>query len=125
MICSDSFSALQSISKPEMSTKASDLALKIKFLTHSIRKPGRQVEFLWCPAHIGITGNEAADKRAKNAIDNGQMLESTSGKANPFKKIEDGIIEREEIFVDQEFSKKGIYYGVAREKGVLNHGSLT
>ena len=63
-IFSDSLSSLQaissgkSISRPNLLTEIFDL----------IRKYNRNINFIWPPSHIGIKGNELADRLANLAI---------------------------------------------------------
>jgi len=63
-IFSDSYSSLQaissgkSISRPNLLTKIFDL----------IRKYNRYISFIWLSSHIGIEGNELADRLANPAI---------------------------------------------------------
>jgi len=38
-----------------------DLLMKISKITHS----GIEIKLIWCPAHVGIGGNELADECAK------------------------------------------------------------
>ena len=63
-IFSDSLSSLQaissgkSISRPNLLTEIFDL----------IRKYNRNINFIWLPSHIGIKGNELADRLANLAI---------------------------------------------------------
>lgn len=66
VICSDSASALKSI----LSTKTDreDLLVEIYTLLYRLNIEGIIVYFCWVPAHIGIVGNETADKLAKEAL---------------------------------------------------------
>ena len=66
IICTDSMSVLQSF---EGTSSRDDLILEIKYLLANIRNLGIIVQFCWVPAHIGIKGNEMADKIAKKALE--------------------------------------------------------
>ena len=61
VICSDSMSALQSL-------KYLNIVLKIVTLNHSLQQMGFEVIYTWVPGHMDITGNEKADKAAKQAL---------------------------------------------------------
>ena len=66
MICVDSLSVLQSIenlriSNPLIKNLITRYDETIKF--------GKEVIFCWVPSHVGIPGNEAADRAAKEALD--------------------------------------------------------
>ena len=66
VICSDSSSALKSI----MSTRTDreDLLVEIYTLLYRLKAEGIVVYFCWVPAHIGIVGDEKADRLAKEAL---------------------------------------------------------
>ena len=53
----------------EGTSSRDDLILEIKYLLANIRNLGIIVQFWWVPAHIGIKGNEMADKIAKKALE--------------------------------------------------------
>ena len=77
LIISDSLSALQALSSRKLSHPyLSD----IHGLHSELVDAGRNVVFLWVPSHVGIGGNEAADKAAKAALD----LKPTRGMCVPF-----------------------------------------
>ena len=44
------------------------LCLEIKKVLERLECNRQDVRFIWTPAHIGITGNEMADRRAKQAL---------------------------------------------------------
>lgn len=67
VIASDSSSALMSI-KNGQSESRQDLICEIMQSGNNLIKAGIEMVFLWVPAHIGVRGNEWADKLAKGAL---------------------------------------------------------
>lgn len=67
VICSDSFSALSSIVHAR--SDRDDLLMEVYLSLYRLKEAGIVVYFCWVPAHIGVTGNEVADKLAKKALD--------------------------------------------------------
>ena len=59
MICSDSLSALQALEKLKSDHP---LLIQIQDMLHTI-------VFMWIPGHMGICGNEAADRAATEALE--------------------------------------------------------
>ncbi|KAL2077950.1 hypothetical protein ACEWY4_025635 [Coilia grayii] len=67
VLCTDSFSLLQCL-KSCSSNARPDLIAGILLLLNSLYLSGCDVSFLWVPAHVGIKGNEIADKLAKEYL---------------------------------------------------------
>ena len=67
-ILSDSLSALQSLSLRNSNSRP-DLLENIRSLYDQCHLNGTQVNLVWCPAHVGVRGNEIADGEAKRALD--------------------------------------------------------
>jgi ribonuclease HI len=65
IIFSDSLSCLQTIQCPSWKNP---VILDILENTHHLSLAGKDVRFCWLPSHVGISGNEAADKAAKTAL---------------------------------------------------------
>ncbi len=55
-----------------------DLITETRHILLNIRNLGIEVQFCWVPAHIGIKGNEKADKIAKEALEKEQVEINTS-----------------------------------------------
>lgn len=72
MICSDSASVLQSIASSHSESRQ-DILYEVLQVITKIHINGGQVTFLWVPAHVGVGGNEKADKLAKEALKKGQV----------------------------------------------------
>lgn len=66
-ICSDSVSALSS-SKAGSTKNHQDLVYEILVTNSRFANQGKDVVFMWTPAHTGILGNERVDKLAKEAV---------------------------------------------------------
>ena len=82
-IFTDSMSTLESIKALKPSHP---LSSKIQQTAHTLSLKGHKVEFCWCPSHVGINGNEAADSLAKCAAqEDRQRIEKTYHK--DFKKL--------------------------------------
>ena len=68
MIFSDSLSALQALGKLKTDHP---LLIQIQEFIHKIDADQKEFFFfMWVPGHVGIRGNEVADRAAKKALDN-------------------------------------------------------
>jgi len=65
IIFSDSLSTLKSI---QNSFRPNEIAKKIQNQIYSFQKENIIIKIIWIPSHTNITGNERADKLAKEAI---------------------------------------------------------
>jgi ribonuclease HI len=63
----DSLSVLQSLSFPNH--RSNPLIFKVLSHLDELKSRGYTVLFCWVPSHVGIHGNEVADKAAKNSVD--------------------------------------------------------
>jgi ribonuclease HI len=66
VICSDSKSALLAIERDSLSSREDLVRCAAKSLSDT-KKQGKGVVLQWVPAHVGIPGNERADRAAKKA----------------------------------------------------------
>ncbi|WP_419595494.1 ribonuclease H family protein, partial [Thiolapillus sp.] len=66
MIYSDSLSALQALGKLKTDHP---LLIQIQEFLHKIDADQKEIVFMWVPGHVGIRGNEVADRAAKKALD--------------------------------------------------------
>ena len=63
VVCSDSVSSILSI-KYRTAKTHQEILLK----TSRLKQQGREITLMWVQAHLGIQGNEQADKVAKEAV---------------------------------------------------------
>ena len=63
---SDSLTALQALGKLKTDHP---LPKHIQKLLHKSNADQNEIVFMWVPGHVGIRGNEAADRAAKEALD--------------------------------------------------------
>ena len=68
VICTDSASVLASMRSFYSSSRQGLLYEVLQSITRIVQQ-GRQIHFLWVPAHVGVKGNEKADKMAKKALE--------------------------------------------------------
>ena len=66
VLCSDSVSSILSIKNRTVKTHQ-EILYEILVNTSRLIQQGREITFMWVPAHSGIQGNEKADKIAKEA----------------------------------------------------------
>lgn len=86
-ICTDSLSSIQSINN--MYTQ-NPLVQSIHESCHNLASQGISVTIVWTPSHVGISGNEMADKAAKQALHGNLVEEHVQTKGdlkNSFKQI--------------------------------------
>ena len=67
LILTDSLSGLQALQNKN-TKKRPKLINQILKSSNDLTKAGKQITFLWIPAHVGIYGNESADKAAKLSL---------------------------------------------------------
>lgn len=67
VICSDSLSALQMITKASFNNKSQYVTLKTKQLIVDLKRSGVDIQLAWIPSHTNIHGNDKADALAKAA----------------------------------------------------------
>ena len=67
VIYSDSLSCLQTLQNRNLEHPV--IREIVQLLTY-LNAVGSEIEFCWIPGHVGIPGNEMADRTAKRVIDN-------------------------------------------------------
>ncbi|XP_055862095.1 uncharacterized protein LOC129922043 [Biomphalaria glabrata] len=83
IICSDSKSTLQALGRMKTDIPLVHKSLKLLDLITADR---RDVTFIWVPSHVGIEGNEAADREAKRALNH-----AVSGTQIPYSDLRQSI----------------------------------
>ena len=73
VLCIDSLAALQSI-------QIWNSSRYIIYIAYRLHRTGISVRFCWVPAHVGIKGNEGADKIAKIATKMNNIIDMPYGK---------------------------------------------
>ena len=81
MIFSDSLSALQALGKLKTDHP---LLIQIQELFHKINTDQKEIVFMWVPGHVGIQGNEAADRVAKEALDKKEIKIKNDSRSHAF-----------------------------------------
>jgi kelch-like protein 2/3 len=66
LVVSDSLSSLEAISRRKITHP---LLVDIHDLHTELSSDGKVINFMWAPSHVGIHGNEVADKAAKEALE--------------------------------------------------------
>lgn len=73
-ICTDSLSLLQALkNKQKRKYRLCPLIDDIKYSVYKLKQHNSlfRIKLTWCPAHVGVAGNERADKEAKEAAESG------------------------------------------------------
>ena len=78
VICSDSASVLMAMGEGKLGAR-SDLMVELLVMLFKIEKAGGDIGFLWVPAHVGVEGNEMADRVAKKALTREVDIDLTIG----------------------------------------------
>ncbi|XP_044004978.1 uncharacterized protein LOC122850057 isoform X1 [Aphidius gifuensis] len=86
IICSDSLSSLESFNNLEYNYYADELIHDMQRWIDKICENGQEIELWWCPAHMGIDGNEHADSAAQCARHIGKHIiyKKTAGNLDLF-----------------------------------------
>ncbi len=67
-VLSDSLSALQAVkNNSNMKSSREDVVKEIVVVCHQLITRGTDIVLQWVPSHVGVPGNESADRAAKQA----------------------------------------------------------
>ena len=102
VICCDSSSALQAI---EHFNTTQPVVLEILEWLYLVGSRGRHVSFCWCPAHVGIVGNEEADSLAKAATSHISIIRCPLPLNNLYPIIRSVMLDAWQFFWDLENQK--------------------
>uniref|UniRef100_A0A3B5QAR3 Reverse transcriptase domain-containing protein n=1 Tax=Xiphophorus maculatus TaxID=8083 RepID=A0A3B5QAR3_XIPMA len=108
VICSDSSSALLSL-KNTQSDSRMDILFEIFHTLFRIQNMGLIVIFVWVPAHIGVEGNERADKMAKRAIQNPISFTVKTSKSEGKSMVKGKLMEKWQKRWDEEKTGRWFY----------------
>jgi ribonuclease HI len=114
VILSDSLSSLVSI-KSGNSRSRPDILTDILEINHILVSCKLKTVFVWCPAHIGVYGNELADRAAKSGlshptIDNSVKLAPTE----VYSMVRKNMLERWEKSLNERLPDSGYSVGLGR-----------
>ena len=106
VILSDSLSALQALKDDE---NKNALIGEIRYNVFMLQNKGIRIYLAWIPSHIGLKGNERADKAAKRALNNDKVdLQITPEYESVFNIVKKKIMEKWQKLWDT--SEKGRFY---------------
>ncbi len=118
VICSDSSSSLISI-KYGHSDSRKDILLEIQQTIFRIQMMGLSITFVWIPAHVGLSGNETADRHAKEATRNNHIdIQVPFSKTEMKTRIKHKLKERWQKQWEEERTGRW-FYRIQRQVGVM------
>ena len=117
VLCVDSLAALQSIQS--WNSNRQDLLLETQHSLYRLHRTGIFVRFCWVPAHVGIKGNEGADKNAKIATKMDNIIDIPFGKAEVKAILKKEVMKKWQDRWDREITGRN-YYNI--QKNVSAHG---
>lgn len=116
VLCSDSAAALVGLSWGR-SRASPALIWEILIQVHRLERQGCKVGFLWVPAHVGIEGNEAADRMAKAAVMREEIYVRVSfGRHECGSIIREGIIKQWRTEWEEELKSRQFFFHSTKGK---------
>ena len=109
VICSDSASVLESFTSFHSNSRQ-DILYQVLHTFTRIHRKGGQVTFFWVPAHVGLQGNERADKLAKRALKANRVeMQVSISKAEVKSVIKEKIYKKWQSMWDRESRGRHLY----------------
>ena len=100
LVISDSIGALQSINSHQ--TQYKNLVNNINKNIIECVEMGVEIQFMWVPSHVGITGNEKADLKAKEGSDKPNPAKEVLSVSQFRTLIRNDILERRQLILESE-----------------------
>lgn len=109
-IFSDSESTLKAVCSIQGLNYESPLICEIRCKILDLKEKGIEVELFWIPSHVGIQGNEQADKMAKVATEKISVINRDIPVSDLFRKFKSLCCGKNQSRLISEFEHKGIFY---------------
>jgi ribonuclease HI len=110
VILTDSKSALQHIARCTSTYRGTPTAYVIVDLMRKLKSKNKNVMLQWIPSHIGIEGNEVADRLAKEAASEGVALHAVPFYTETLVQVRRFCVGIWKEFFDKRSQEKGIWY---------------
>lgn len=110
VICSDSKSALYHIARCASGRRGTPIAYEILSKIEELAEKGVDLRLQWVPSHIGIRGNEEADRLAKIGSTEGQEIYVKPYYSEILTKYNGQCYDLWKEYFDQRSLEKGLWY---------------
>ncbi|XP_045764998.1 uncharacterized protein LOC123876011 [Maniola jurtina] len=110
VIFTDSKSALQHIIRCTKGCSGISIAYSILSIIQDCRDKGFSIKFQWIPSHIGLSGNEEADRLANLALLNGKNYNIEPHYTEVFSKFKIICFKNWDEYFNERSLDKGIWY---------------
>ncbi|KAL0822281.1 hypothetical protein ABMA28_004394 [Loxostege sticticalis] len=116
VILSDSQSALQHIARCASGVRGVSIAYKILAKINEFNNSGVCLRLQWIPSHIGIRGNEEADRLAKLAVTEGSNYNIEPFCLENLSKYKELCYNEWKEYFDERSKEKGIWYKIIQSQ---------